>query len=212
MLKAIFRYPGPLIVTFILSIFLIYIAAFIGMTFFNQQLEEEGLICDTLMHCLSYFMTFGLRNGGGIGDSMPALKSAYELSGVSYSFKVLYDVLFFIVVNVLMLNLIFGIIIDSFAELRNEAFEREQNHNNICFVCGAEKSDFDKKRKDFRHHVNQQHTPWKYIFFINFLKNMNSEDLSTIETDIFKRYKESSDWIPYGDTLSLGEVIKKKDE
>jgi hypothetical protein len=205
-------YPGALIVTFLLSIFLIYISAFLGMTFFNAQLEEEGLICDTLGNCLLYFMTFGLRNGGGIGDSMPTLKSSYDSSDISYSAKVIYDLLFFIVINVLMLNLIFGIIIDSFAELRNEGFVREQNRNNICFVCGAEKSDFDKKRRDFRHHVNTQHTPWKYIFFINYLKNMNSEDLSTIETDIFKNYKDNTDWIPYGDTLSLGEVLEKKDE
>lgn len=112
-----------------------------------------------------------------------------------------------------MLNLIFGIIIDSYAELRDEQHIRYQNRQTICFVCGVDKSDFDKKRKDFYYHINKQHNQFKYIFFVNHLHHMNSEDLTTVETEIWQKYKDqNTDWIPFGATLSLGEVTTEKTE
>jgi len=58
-----------------------------------------------------------LRAGGGIGDVLtsPPMHSDIPF----YSQRVLYDVSFFIIINIIWLNIIFGIIIDTFAELRD---------------------------------------------------------------------------------------------
>jgi len=57
----------------------------------------------------------GLRAGGGIGENLaqPALDSA------NYWKYWVISLAFFIIVNILLINIIFGIIIDTFGELRD---------------------------------------------------------------------------------------------
>lgn len=50
--------------------------------------------------------------------------------------RVIYDMLFFFVVIIIVLNLIFGVIIDTFADLRNEKQQKEDILKNTCFICG----------------------------------------------------------------------------
>ena len=74
----------------------------------------------------------GLRNGGGIGDVLrsPSIEEPW------YIIRVLYDMLFFFIVIVIVLNLIFGVIIDTFADLRAEKQQKEEILKNSCFICG----------------------------------------------------------------------------
>jgi hypothetical protein len=43
---------------------------------------------------------------------------------------------FNLVVSVICLNVIFGIIIDTFAQLREASSNIEEDKKNICFICG----------------------------------------------------------------------------
>ena len=67
----------------------------------------------------------GLRNGGGIGDIL-RLRSKKE---PLFAARVVYDMMFYFLVIIIVLNLIFGVIIDTFADLRAEKNEKE--------VCGG---------------------------------------------------------------------------
>lgn len=51
--------------------------------------------------------------------------------------RVVYDLLFFFIVIIIVLNLIFGVIIDTFADLRSEKQQKELVLKNTCFVCGT---------------------------------------------------------------------------
>ena len=50
--------------------------------------------------------------------------------------RVVYDMLFFFIVIIIVLNLIFGVIIDTFADLRSEKQQKEEIIKNSCFICG----------------------------------------------------------------------------
>lgn len=50
--------------------------------------------------------------------------------------RVVYDLLFFFVVIIIVLNLIFGVIIDTFADLRSEKQKKEEILKTTCFICG----------------------------------------------------------------------------
>ena len=50
--------------------------------------------------------------------------------------RVVYDLLFFFIVIIIVLNLIFGVIIDTFADLRSEKQQKEEILKNTCFICG----------------------------------------------------------------------------
>ena len=50
--------------------------------------------------------------------------------------RVVYDLLFFFIVIIIVLNLIFGVIIDTFADLRSEKQTKDEILRNSCFICG----------------------------------------------------------------------------
>ena len=51
--------------------------------------------------------------------------------------RVVYDLLFFFIVIIIVLNLIFGVIIDTFADLRSEKQRKEEILKTTCFICGG---------------------------------------------------------------------------
>jgi hypothetical protein len=63
-----------------------------------------------------FIMNYGLRAGGGIGDVTPAPEPQDSDTFIARFF---YDLCFFIFLNIIWLNIIFGIIIDTFASLRD---------------------------------------------------------------------------------------------
>lgn len=73
--------------------------------------------------------------------------------------------MFFITVNLIFLNIVFGIIVDTFSELRLEQEERDENMKNTCFVCGLTRLDFNKRGKNFDEHQLNEHNPVKYIYY-----------------------------------------------
>ena len=50
--------------------------------------------------------------------------------------RVIYDLLFYFILIIIILNLIFGVIIDTFADLRSEKQQKEEILKNTCFICG----------------------------------------------------------------------------
>lgn len=54
-----------------------------------------------------------------------------------FAARVVYDLLFFFVVIIIVLNLIFGVIIDTFADLRSEKQGKEEILKTSCFICGV---------------------------------------------------------------------------
>ena len=91
--------------------------------------------CDTLWMCIITTLNQGLRNGGGIGDVLRPPSSTEPF----YTLRLIYDMLFFFVVIIIVLNLIFGVIIDTFADLRSEKQNKEEVIKNTCFICGLER-------------------------------------------------------------------------
>lgn len=78
--------------------------------------DKTLYLCDTPLHCFMFVVNIGLRSGGGVGESVkqPIPTEDSQL----YNQRFYYDLTFFLVMNVILLNIIFGIIIDTFAELR----------------------------------------------------------------------------------------------
>jgi hypothetical protein len=98
------------------------------------EIEGDGLerSCDTLLMCIVTTINNGLRNGGGIGDVLRKPSSSEPL----YPIRFVYDLLFFFLVIIITLNLIFGVIIDTFGDLRQEKQEKDYTLRNTCFICG----------------------------------------------------------------------------
>ena len=55
---------------------------------------------------------------------------------------------FFFILIIIVLNLIFGVIIDTFGALREEKAEADEILRNSCFVCALKRMDFENQKSN----------------------------------------------------------------
>ncbi len=123
-----------------------------------------------------------------------------------YGARVIYDLLFFFVVIIIVLNLIFGVIIDTFADLRSEKQQKEEILKNTCFICGLDRSQFDNKAVSFEDHVRHEHNMWHYLYFIVLIRVKDPTEFTGPESYVYAMVKvrqSSSNQIGFA-TSSLG--------
>jgi inositol 1,4,5-triphosphate receptor type 3 len=109
----------------------------------------------------------GIRAGGGIGEYMrpsdPFGGNSIQGGDVKqdtyryWVFRLIFDLGFFLMLNIVLLNLVFGIIIDTFAERRFARQEKNVNKNQFCFICDVSRRKFDQLGIGFKHHTNREH-------------------------------------------------------
>lgn len=101
----------------------------------------------------------------------------------------IYDLLFFFIVIIITLNLIFGVIIDTFADLRSEKQQKEEILKNTCFVCSLPRSAFDNKSITFEEHIKREHNLWHYLYFIVLLKVKDPTEFTGPESYVSRLLK-----------------------
>ena len=104
-----------------------------------------------------------------------------------YYARLVFEITFFLVINVVLLNIIFGIIIDTFAELREKNNQFEFDSKNVCFVCNLEKYKFEKVGIRFKKHTSLEHNIWDYVNFLIFMKNKTLKDCNGIELELLNK-------------------------
>uniref|UniRef100_A0A8D0AS33 Inositol 1,4,5-trisphosphate receptor n=1 Tax=Sander lucioperca TaxID=283035 RepID=A0A8D0AS33_SANLU len=156
--------------------------------------------CDSLLMCIVTVLSHGLRSGGGVGDVLRKPSKEEPL----FAARVIYDLLFFFMVIIIVLNLIFGVIIDTFADLRSEKQKKEEVLKTTCFICGLERDKFDNKTVTFEGHIKEEHNMWHYLFFIVLVKVKDSTEYTGPESYVAEMIKEHNlDWFPRMRAMSL---------
>ncbi|KAM6454038.1 inositol 1,4,5-trisphosphate-gated calcium channel ITPR3 isoform 2-T2 [Liasis olivaceus] len=166
------------------------------------QEEEDNTerACDTLLMCIVTVLNHGLRNGGGVGDILRKPSKDESL----FPARVIYDLLFFFIVIIIVLNLIFGVIIDTFADLRSEKQKKEEILKTTCFICGLERDKFDNKTVSFEEHIKFEHNMWNYLYFIVLVRVKNKTDYTGPESYVAQMIKNKNlDWFPRMRAMSL---------
>uniref|UniRef100_A0A8B9W5F1 Inositol 1,4,5-trisphosphate receptor n=1 Tax=Anas zonorhyncha TaxID=75864 RepID=A0A8B9W5F1_9AVES len=164
--------------------------------------EEDGIerTCDTLLMCIVTVLNQGLRNGGGVGDVLRKPSKDEPL----FAARVVYDLLFYFIVIIIVLNLIFGVIIDTFADLRSEKQKKEEILKTTCFICGLERDKFDNKTVSFEEHIKSEHNMWHYLYFIVLVKVKDPTEYTGPESYVAQMIVEKNlDWFPRMRAMSL---------
>ncbi|XP_069667892.1 inositol 1,4,5-trisphosphate-gated calcium channel ITPR1 isoform X10 [Haliaeetus albicilla] len=167
-----------------------------------EEMEEENKehTCETLLMCIVTVLSHGLRSGGGVGDVLRKPSKEEPL----FAARVIYDLLFFFMVIIIVLNLIFGVIIDTFADLRSEKQKKEEILKTTCFICGLERDKFDNKTVTFEEHIKEEHNMWHYLCFIVLVKVKDSTEYTGPESYVAEMIKERNlDWFPRMRAMSL---------
>ncbi|XP_067860775.1 inositol 1,4,5-trisphosphate-gated calcium channel ITPR2 isoform X2 [Heptranchias perlo] len=166
----------------------------------DQDDARSEQTCDTLLMCIVTVLNQGLRNGGGVGDVLRKPSKNEPL----FVARVIYDLLFFFVVIIIVLNLIFGVIIDTFADLRSEKQKKEEILKTSCFICGLERDKFDNKTVSFEEHIKVEHNMWHYLYFIVLIKVKNATEYTGPESYVAQMIAEKNlDWFPRMRAISL---------
>ena len=189
-----------MIATSLFVIIILYIYSCIGFYFINKdfELEIEGNLenqCNSLLLCFFTHLDYGLRTDGGIGEYIQ--DTVYKESPSHFMVRFFYDVSFFFLVNVILMSIMFGIVIDNFTELREKSYKKENDKNNVCFICGAQRSDLEKDNINFNKHVNVDHSLLDYFNYIIGLKFVDQQETNAINSYVIKLLETKSiSWIP----------------
>lgn len=180
-IQSVTRNGRSMLLTCVFAMILIYMFSIIGYMLFRDDFTvevdllgakeggDDGIrepACATLLMCILTTLNHGLRNGGGIGDVLRRVAHEERL----FTTRVIYDLSFFFLMIVIVLNLILGIIIDTFADLRKEKEDHDALLRNTCFICGLERSAFDARGESFEKHCKNEHNLWSYVNFVVLLK------------------------------------------
>uniref|UniRef100_A0A5F9C7Z9 Inositol 1,4,5-trisphosphate receptor n=1 Tax=Oryctolagus cuniculus TaxID=9986 RepID=A0A5F9C7Z9_RABIT len=230
-IKSVTRNGRSILLTALLALILVYLFSIVGFLFLKDDfilevdrlpsnhsrgpcpcphthcaLAEDGELdsteraCDTLLMCIVTVMNHGLRNGGGVGDILRKPSKDESL----FPARVVYDLLFFFIVIIIVLNLIFGVIIDTFADLRSEKQKKEEILKTTCFICGLERDKFDNKTVSFEEHIKLEHNMWNYLYFIVLVRVKNKTDYTGPESYVAQMIKNKNlDWFPRMRAMSL---------
>ena len=160
-----------------------------------------------MIQCAITYFNNGVRSGGGIGD----LLSMKPFSDVTnYAARYLMDMIFYITVILLLLNMINGVIVSTFSQIREESNNKEEDKTNKCFICSIDRVEFEKKKIAFKDHL--KHNSKTYIKYLVFLKLFDEKDLDADQSHIITCLKERDiGCFPVEKSLSLGDLENESD-
>jgi hypothetical protein len=152
--------------------------------------------CQTMMMCFMTVLDYGMIYGGGIGDYSEPI--SYRDTPDKYLVKLGHDMAFLILVKFILFNILFGIIIDTFAQLREEKKFIEDDMMNICFICNFDRLTFDRNSEGgFERHIAKDHNLWCYVYYIVHLNFKDPTNYTGIESYVSELYeKGEATWIP----------------
>jgi len=149
--------------------------------YFDDDLQEN--LCTELIQCYMIHILYGIRSGGGIADNLP--KRLYSDHKSLVQGRLIFDLIFFFLINLIVLNMILGIIVDTFKQLREESIIYENDKKNVCYICGLTKLKMRVFNIDFDDHTNNEHNMWNYAYFFIKLLYLKDLDKNSFELHVY---------------------------
>ena len=116
--KSISSHWRQLLFTFFMVIIFLYIYSVFSNLYFYHTEDGDDQFCVDIIHCFFALLNTGFTNGSGVAGMLQSREM--DRDGASYFGYVFFDLMFFLTVNCISLNLVFGIIVDTFGELREQ--------------------------------------------------------------------------------------------
>ena len=158
-------------------------------TFINEP------YCYSSLQCFLVLINYGTRSGGGIGDVLPIISYRYDVN--FFVGRFIYDMTFFILIIMIMGNVTFGLIVDTFGSLRDDTYKYEEDRKNKCFICQLTRDRCLLKDIDYEKHIKNEHNLWSYVDFLVYLHLYNPNDFNRIEGSVWDKLIERDyGWIP----------------
>jgi inositol 1,4,5-triphosphate receptor type 3 len=113
-------------------------------------------------------------------------KISYKQNSSFFVGKFFYDIIFHISIILILGNIFLGIIVDTFADLRDKNQLKTDDMQFKCFICQMSRDMSLRKKIDFENHVNEDHYTWNYVYFLTHLHIMNQMEFTPLQTYVWK--------------------------
>jgi hypothetical protein len=206
--SVVLRYKQFLVAGCVIFIFVLFYALlsflFFRSEFFNYDLNENT--CDSFLICTLNILNFGMR-AGSLGFGMKSIHDPL------YWPEFFLDWFFYFSCILILLNVINGIIVDTFQQLREDNIKIEQIKNGQCFICSIKCEEFEIKGIDFQKHLFEEHRISNYFHYIVKLKKTDEFELNAIDYQVFCSIKERKmDFIPIKRAICITEDEEVEEE
>lgn len=208
-LLAVQRNARQLIMTLTLAIAAIFIYAFWGFSLAPWRFWQSGFgtagwgesLCQNLWQCWLTTLDNGLRLSGGIGDLL--VKASFDDKYQWYS-RFFLDSSYFFVFRLIFLSITTGIIIDSFAQMRERKKQRTLDKRTKCFICSHDRAIIDRVGGGFDRHCKRDHNVWHYLCFFVHLRRKDPTEFTGAEAFCAKQLEDNGiGWLPVLRALCL---------
>ena len=114
-----------------------------------------------------------------------------------------FDLMFWIIVTIVLLNCVFGIMVDTFAKLREQEEAQNDALNNYCFICCTNRVEFATSR-EFTEHCNEEHNLLHYVFLVQYVTSLPAMERGGFENYVLRCLKNGVEsWMPIGECSRL---------
>ncbi|OAF66978.1 hypothetical protein A3Q56_05304 [Intoshia linei] len=197
-IQAVTKNGDSLLWVTLYGIVFLYIYALITFAVYRElKKDEDEFFCNTMYECM-----LTMLHSGPISGVFEFLQSPIIQPFNQRFNKALFDIIFFIIITTIGLNIVFGIIVDTFSELRDNKWHVDTDMKASCFVCSRPSYDFEQHSTGFQYHVNKEHNQWSYVFFFIYLNEKIENDYTAIERYVHNMItNDSLDFFPLGKSL-----------
>lgn len=205
--KGVYSRFGHLSAVYLFTFLVIYIFMWTGFLFFGHLFTVDTInsnndpvnsepFCASSIQCLLFFINYGIRSGGGIGDLLgtPSFKDNY----IFFLIIFFYEIAFHLIIVMVFANVFLGLIADAFGELREVDCAKENDMKNICFICQIDTDTCAIKGIDFDEHTQKKHNIWNYVHFLCYLYMKDENEYNIMEYKIMTSINELNlSWLPF---------------
>eukprot|EP01080_Neovahlkampfia_damariscottae_P010070 gene10070-2491_t len=189
-LQSVWIHKDVLLLTGLLLLATIWFFSSIIFNFFNQQFfltvnGQTEFICDTMFRCYLMIINYGLRGEGFWEDLFEPVTDVWRL---------IFDLVFWICVVLILMNIVFSTILESFAEIREEGQKLNDQITNTCFICDIERNRFEIRANEgirFDVHIKNEHYMWNYVYFFIHVWGKEQNEYTGIEQYISDQLKNN---------------------
>ena len=154
--------------------------------------------CVTYSECFFDMLNSGIRGGSGMGFGIK------KLGQEGYLIEFLLEWTLFFIVMLILLNIINGVIVDTFLELREKSNEENETKLNICYICSLHRTLFEKRGIDFEYHKDHEHNIMNYFDYIYKIEMTDESDLNSLDYQVRQSIKtKRTDFFPINTCVSF---------
>jgi hypothetical protein len=212
--KAVYIPAKSLTLTFALAVIVIYVFSLWGFYVFPATFTlEDTSYCGTMTECFWFVLHMGFLSGAGIpGDGVLADEGFIGYNDGTGFAKMLFDLAFWVIVTICIVNMVFGIMLDTFAALREQHDESSDLLSNYCFVCCLHRAEFPSL-KQFVRHQDTEHNLLDYVYFITYVECAKETDRNGYQDYVHAMIEDGDvQWMPINKSISLGKTTDDEGE